>query len=59
MHLARLQFKVTMEELLRRVPDYDVTADEDVVITAGPAWQVRVLPLRFEAREREGAVAAA
>jgi cytochrome P450 len=59
MHLARLQFKVTMEELLRRIPDYDVTADEDVVITAGPAWQVRVLPLRFEAREREGAAVAA
>jgi cytochrome P450 len=59
MHLARLQFKVTMEELLRRIPDYDIADDADVVITAGPAWQVRALPLRFTAGAREAAPSAA
>lgn len=53
MHLARLQFKVTMEEVLRRMPDYELSSEDDVVITAGPAWQVRVLPLRFTPGERE------
>jgi cytochrome P450 len=53
MHLARMQFKVMMEEIFRRFPDYEVTTDEPV-ITGGATWQVRTLPLRFAPGDREG-----
>lgn len=53
MHLARLQFRVLMEEILRRIPDYRVTIDRPV-ITGGAAWQVRTLPLAFAPGAREG-----
>lgn len=56
-HMARMEFKVMMEEVFRRLPDFELAADpDDLVITAGATWQIRTLPLRFSPGVREAAV---
>jgi hypothetical protein len=52
MHMAKMEFKVMAEEVLRRMPDYALTSDE-LVVTSGSAWQIRTLPIRFTPGVRE------
>jgi cytochrome P450 len=58
MHMAKMEFKVMAEEVLRRLPDYELTTDE-LVVTAGSAWQIRTLPIRFTPGVRESVGTAA
>jgi cytochrome P450 len=47
MHLARLELKIVLEELLSRIPDYEV-ADPDIrpVLHGGMMWGYDTLPIR-------------
>jgi cytochrome P450 len=49
MHLARLQIRVMLNELLRRAPDYEVVRDQ-VVRGPGVSRLVHALPVRFSAQ---------
>lgn len=53
MHLARLQLRIMLEELLRRIPDFTVV-HEGVVRVGGLTRQVHSLPVRFSAGSRRG-----
>jgi cytochrome P450 len=55
MHLARLQLRIVVEELLRRIPDYRVVHDE-VVRAGGVTRQIQRLPVRFTEGPRLGTV---
>jgi len=53
MHLARIEVRVVLEELLRRMPDYQVVHDE-VVRGRGITRQIYHLPVKFTAGARLG-----
>ena len=48
-HMARVEMRVAVEELLRRIPDYRVTNHDDVVETPGMTWSVSALPVSWDA----------
>jgi cytochrome P450 len=52
-HLARLELKVAMEELHRRIPDY-IVADGAVLDYSPGIREIARLPLTFTASEVEG-----
>ncbi|MEZ5141227.1 MAG: cytochrome P450 [Acidimicrobiales bacterium] len=52
-HLARLELQVAIEELHRRVPDYEIPADAELVYSPG-IREIADLPLVFPAGTREG-----
>jgi cytochrome P450 len=53
MHLARLELKLVVEELLKRFPDFEL-ADLDVrpVLHGGMMWGYDGLPIRLPGRPR-------
>jgi cytochrome P450 len=53
MHLARIEVRVVLEELLRRLPDYEVVTDE-VVRGKGVTRQIYNLPVRFSPGKKSG-----
>ena len=53
-HLARLQLRIVLEEIFRRMPDLTVVR-EDVVRVGGVTRQVHRLPVRFTPGTRETA----
>ena len=55
-HLARLELRVALEELHRRIPDYRIADDTEIHYSPG-IRQADHLPLVFEPARREVAVA--
>ena len=53
-HMARVEMRVAIEEVLRRIPDYKVTNHDDVTEKPGMTWSVSALPVTWDA---EAAVA--
>lgn len=53
--LARMEGKVAMEEILRRIPDYEVDHDAKVRFHSSNVTGWRSLPVTFSPRPREGA----
>lgn len=50
MHLARLEMRIAIEELLRRVPDYELADPEDSPkLYGGLMWGFSTLPIRVPA----------
>jgi cytochrome P450 len=47
-HLARIELRIAMEELHRRVPNYRVSPDERMVVAASQVRAVLKLPMIFE-----------
>jgi len=58
MHLARLEARVMLEELLPRIPDFRVTEGAKPQLTAGHNWGVRSLPVTFTPGPRRALVSA-
>jgi cytochrome P450 len=48
-HLARLELRVALREWHKRIPDYEVEADQTLVYTTG-IRSIEHFPLRFTAR---------
>jgi len=44
-HLARVELRVALEEIHRRMPDYCITPGEKVVRRPGPAHTIERLPI--------------
>ncbi len=51
---ARLMAKVMLEEVLRRLPDYELDGKPERFADGGDVWAVRYLPVRFTPGVREG-----
>jgi cytochrome P450 len=47
MHLARLEARVALEELLPRIPDFHAAPGAKPDLTVGHNWGVRSLPVKF------------
>ena len=54
-HIARLEMKVLLEELLRRLPDFELQDGADVEWSKGQVQGVVKVPIRFTPGAREGA----
>jgi hypothetical protein len=54
MHVARLEIRVAVEEILRRIPDYELTAEVNPIPIGGVAWSLKSLPVRFSPGPRLG-----
>jgi cytochrome P450 len=52
LHMARMEFKVMLEEVLRRMPDYAI-GEGEILTNAGAAWQMRSMPIVFTPGVRE------
>jgi cytochrome P450 len=52
MHLARLEAKVLLEEVLLRIPDFHVTPGTRPRLAVGHNWGVRSLPVTFTPGQR-------
>jgi camphor 5-monooxygenase len=46
-HLARTEVRITLEEWLKRIPDFEVEPGHDVTFTGGGVAVVNALPLRW------------
>jgi cytochrome P450 len=54
MHLAKLELRVVLEELLTRMPNYElVTPDAGPVLHGGMMWGYDTLPIRVPATTQE------
>ena len=53
-HIARLEMKVLLEELLRRLPDFSLQEDAGVEWSKGQVQGVVNVPIRFTPGPREG-----
>jgi cytochrome P450 len=53
-HMARVEMRVAIEELLTRIPDYRITSYDEVLEKPGMTWTVSALPATWDA---EAAVA--
>lgn len=54
-HLARLEIRVALEEVLRRLPDYEISGDVPPSrIRGGLFWGLDSLPVRFTPGPKEG-----
>jgi cytochrome P450 len=51
-HLAVLEIRVVIEEVLRRLPDYELIGDPSYSLRNGILWGVEALPIRFTPRVR-------
>jgi len=49
-HLARLEMRLAVEELLKRIPDYSVAPGEDLVYDNISVRNVTYLPVTFQPR---------
>ena len=54
-HIARLEMKVLLEELLRRLPDFELQEGAEVEWSKGQVQGVVKVPIRFTPGSREGA----
>ncbi len=46
-HLARLEMKIIFEELLRRIPDFELAGEIERILPIGLTYGVAKLPLKF------------
>jgi cytochrome P450 len=53
-HVARLEMRVILEEVLRRLPDYELRADAPVKRAGGVTRMIHSLPVRFTPGPRTG-----
>lgn len=53
-HLARMMFQVMLEQVLRRLPDFELAGIPERFEDAGEVYAVRKLPIRFTPGKREG-----
>ena len=54
-HIARLEMQVLLEELLRRIPDFELADGAEVEWSKGQVQGVVKVPIRFTPGPREGA----
>jgi cytochrome P450 len=54
-HIARLEMKVLLEELLRRLPDFELQENAEVEWSKGQVQGVVKVPVRYAPGTREGA----
>jgi cytochrome P450 len=54
MHLARAELIIAIEEVLARLPDYELLSDARPALHAGIHWGLEALPVRFTAGARAG-----
>jgi cytochrome P450 len=47
MHLARMEMRVAIEEVITRIPDFRLVEDVEPVAIGGVAWSLRRLPVSF------------
>jgi cytochrome P450 len=52
-HIARVELRVLLEEFLRRIPDFEIADESQVVWSHGQVQGVVRLPIRFEPGPRE------
>ena len=53
-HFARMMFQVMIEQVLERLPDFELAGEPERFEDAGDVYAVRNLPIRFTPASRKG-----